>query len=167
MRGPIARLILGSPQTIAGTTYGTIVVMAALTAGASGYEHEPWRLAVLVVVTGLIFWIAHVYAHGLGESIALGRRLDLGELEAIARRELSIPLAMVLPTIALVLGAVGIVRDATAVWLALAAGAATLALQGVRYARIERLGGLGTAVAVAVNLALGLAIVALKVAISH
>jgi hypothetical protein len=162
-----ARLLLGSTETISGTVYGTIVVMAALAAGGSAFEHEPWRLVAIVVVTAVIFWFAHVYADGLGESIALGRRLDISELEVIARRELSILLAVVLPALALILGAIGVIRDSAAVWLALGVAAATLAAQGIRYARVERLTPLATAVTIAVNLGLGLAIVAIKVFLAH
>jgi hypothetical protein len=67
----------------------------------------------------------------------------------------------------LALGALRLVRDVTAIWLALAMGVATLAVQGVRYARIERLSRIGTAVSVALNLSLGLAIVAVKVILAH
>jgi len=46
-------------------------------------------------------------------------------------------------------------------------GVATLALQGVHYARVERLGRTATLVVVTVNLALGLVIVALEVVLAH
>ena len=167
MNRTFAQLLLGSPRTIAGTVYGTIVVLAALAGGGSAFEHRPWELVTVVIVTSVVFWIAHVYSHGLGESIALGHRLDILELSAIARRELSILLAVVLPAFALVLGAVGLIGDRAAVWLAVGVAVATLTAQGVRYARVEKLGRVGTALAIAVNLALGLAIVALKVAIGH
>jgi len=42
-----------------------------------------------------------------------------------------------------------------------------LAAQAIRYARLERLGPTGTLVTVSVNLAIGLAIVALEVLIAH
>jgi hypothetical protein len=165
--GLFSRLLLGSPRTISGTVYGTIVVMAALAAGGPSFEHEPWRLLTIVVVTAVIFWVAHVYADGLAESLSLGRRLDVSELKAIARREVSILMAVVLPAVALLLGAVGVVRDTGAVWLALGVATATLAAQGVRYARVEELGPAGTALTITVNLALGLAIVAVKVLLAH
>ena len=167
MSGFFRRLLLGSPSTISGTVYGTIVVMAALTGGAPTFEHEPWRLLIVVVATAVIFWFAHVYAHGLGESLARGRRLDLPELVAIARREVSILLAVVLPALSLLLGALGVIGDAAAVWLAVGAGAATLAAQGIRYARLERLGPFAAALTIAVNVGLGLAIIAIKVVLAH
>lgn len=67
----------------------------------------------------------------------------------------------------LALGALGLVRNVTAIWLALVMGVVTLAVQGIRYARLERLSRIGTVVSVALNLSLGLAIVALKVILAH
>jgi hypothetical protein len=163
----LSRLVFGSGSTISGTVYGTIVVLAALAAGGNAYEDDLWHLVAIVVTTVVVLWIAHVYAHGLGESLHVGRRLDVAELGAIAGRELAVPLAAVAPTAMLVLGAVGVFRGSTAVWLALGLCIATLAIQGLRYARLERLSRLGTVASVAVNLALGLTIVALKVAVAH
>ena len=165
----LRRLVLGSRENIAGTVYGTIVAMGALAAGAegSGGDIRPWELAVFVAATVLVLWIAHVYSHALGETIRLGRRVDAAELASVARREFAIPLAAVLPVGALVLGALGVFRETTAVWLALGFGVATLVVDGVRYAAVERLTPLGTIATVAINLALGLLIVGLKVLLGH
>jgi hypothetical protein len=122
--------ILGTRDSIAGTVYGTIVALATLTAGAAVYEDDLWRLEVVVGASVLILWVAHVYAHGLGDSLALERRLTVVELGAIARREVSIALAAVLPIAAVALGALGLLRGRTAVWLGFALGVATLAVQG-------------------------------------
>jgi hypothetical protein len=115
----------------------------------------------------IVLWLAHVYSHGLGESIGRGRQLEREELIAIARRELAIPLAAVAPLVALFLGGIGLLRETSAVWLALGLGLAILAVQGFRYAALEHLGGRDTAKGVAVNLALGLGIIAMKVAVAH
>jgi hypothetical protein len=165
-QGRLRRLLLGTPGSISGTVYGTIVVMGAITAGAEA-AGEPWRLAAIVSATVLVLWLAHVYADGLGESIGRGRRLDRAELLSVARRELAIPLAAVGPTTALLLGALGVFGESRAIWLALGVGLATLAVQGMRYARLEHLGRRGTAVSVSVSLALGLVIVALKALVAH
>ncbi len=163
----VKRLALGTRERIAGAVYGTIVVLAALAAGATAYRYDLWRLGAVVSASVVILWIAHAYAHALGESLSLGRRLTRAELTAIAGRELAIPLASVLPLAAIALGALGVVRDRTAIWLALAVGVATLAVQGIRFARLERLSRTGTVVSVALNLSLGLVIVALKVVLAH
>jgi hypothetical protein len=89
------------------------------------------------------------------------------ELGTIARRELAIPLAAGAPTAVLVLGALGLLATRTAFWLAFGLGVATLGVQGLRFARVERLGATGTVAAVGLNLALGLVLVILEVLVSH
>jgi len=163
----LSSIFLGSRRNIAGTEYGTIIVLAAIVAGAPGLRDEPWRLALVVIVTAFVFWVAHVYSDGIGESLDQNRRLDKREFVAIARREFAILLAVVPPVLALALGAVGLIRETSAIWLALAAGIGMLVVQGYRYARLETLGFVGTALSVSVNLAFGLVIVAMKVFISH
>jgi hypothetical protein len=139
--------------------------MATVT--AFGKETDSWNLAELVAGTALVFWIAHLYAHGLAESITLRRPLRAEGLVRIARHEFGIVIAAVLPTTALVLGAAGVLREASAVWLALGVGLATLVVEGARYARLERFGFARTAAAIASNVGLGLLVVALKVALPH
>ena len=163
----LARFVFGAGETIAGTVYGTIVVLAVLAAGGKPFENDLWRLVAIVVTTVLVLWMSHVYAHGLAESIRAGRRLDVPELGSIARRELAMPLVAVAPTAVLVLGAVGLLGGRAAVLLALGIGVAILAVQGLRYARIEQLGRGGTLAAVALNTALGLTLVVLEVLVSH
>jgi hypothetical protein len=163
---PVARLIFGVGSGIASIVYGTVVAMATLTA-AYATEKDPWKLAVLVASTAFVLWIAHLYAHGLSESIEHDRRLERGDITRIARRELGILLAAALPVAALVLGAVGLLGRSASVWLALGIGLATLAVEGIRYARLEHLGRGATLAAIGTNLALGLLVVALKVGLQH
>lgn len=162
----LTALILGTRQTIAGTVYGTIVVLSVVTAGST-VEHDLWRLAVIAAATVAIYWLAHVYSDGLGESLRVGRRLTAAELGAIAQRQRSILLAAVLPVSAILLGAVGVLTNRAALWVAVGVGVATLTVQGLRYARLERLSRTDTVVTTAINLALGLVIVALKALVVH
>jgi hypothetical protein len=53
------------------------------------------------------------------------------------------------------------------VWIAFGLGLAVLAAQGIVFARIERLGRLGTLVVVSANLGLGVMLVGLKLLVSH
>ena len=159
-------VFLGVGGAIAGTVYGTVVVIATITA-AYGTEKHPWKLATIVIATAVVLWIAHIYAHGLSESVHLNRRLRRDELAGVLRGELGILLAAVPPTTALILGAIGVFKESTAVWLAIGVGLGTLTFQGVRFARLERLGPLGTALAMGANLALGMCIVLLKVIVAH
>jgi hypothetical protein len=163
----LKRFVLGNPETIAGTVYGTIIVLSVLVAGAKPYEHHLWRLDAIAATSAVVLWVAHVYSHGLGESLKLGRRLTFAELVAIARREYSIVAAAIPPVAVLALGAAGVVTPRTAIWLVFAVGAITLAAQGIRYARLERLSRPATILTVIVNLALGLSLVTVEVLISH
>jgi hypothetical protein len=160
-------VLFGSSGGIAGTVYGTIVVMATVAAGSQGEDTNAWRLAVVVAATVLVLWVAHFYSHALAESLQLGKRLDRAELGAVARREWAIPAAAAAPIAALVLAALGVLGEQTAVWLALGVGVATLAGQAARLATVERLSRTGTLAAIVLNMLLGLAIVALEVLLAH
>ena len=152
---------------LGGFVYGTIVVLSVLVAGVRAYPSDAGRIALLVVVTSLVFWVAHVYAHGISQSIAEEDRLSLAELREIARHEGSIVEAAFPPLVALLLGAFGVVSTQTAVWIAFALGLVVLFVEGLVIARVERLGALGTVAIVAANLALGLALVGLKLVLNH
>jgi hypothetical protein len=163
----LQRYLFGDRSTVAGTVYGTIVVLSVLAAGAKAYEHHLWQLAAIAGIGSFVLWVAHVYSHGLGESLAAGRRLTVSEVLGIARREYSIMLAAILPLLAVVLGAAGVLEEHTAVRWALGVGVVTLAAQGVRYARMEHLGRLATITTVSLNLAIGLALVAVEAWVAH
>jgi hypothetical protein len=138
-----------------------------IVAGARAYPDEAGHIAALVAVTCAVFWVAHVYAHALGHGVAHGEHLSLEELREIAGRESSIVEAALPPVLALLLGALGLVSAHTALWLAFALGLIVLGAQGLVFARVERLGLLGTFAVVAANLGLGLLLVALKLVVAH
>jgi hypothetical protein len=162
-----AHLVFGIDDRIAGTVFGTITTMATIAAYGRAFQHNPFKVEELVVTTALVLWIGHVYSHGLSESIHQRRPLRAGGLWFVAQRELGILLAVVLPCAALTLGGIGVFSERNSIWLALALGLATLAVEGVRYARIEGLRFVGTLVAVALNMGLGFLVVALKVLVLH
>jgi hypothetical protein len=104
-------------ERLGGFVYGTIIVLSVIVAGAKAFPHELGHVALLVAVTTVVFWLAHVYAHGLAFSVRHDTHLSAAELGRIFRREASIVEAVVPPVVALVLGAVGC-SDEVAVWLA-------------------------------------------------
>ena len=91
----------------------------------------------------------------------------MGGVRRLAGRELGILLAVVPPSLALLLGAVGVLDETASIWLALGVGLLALALEGVRYARIERLGVAGTLLVMAANTGIGLLVVLLKAEVLH
>ena len=151
----LKQLVLGDPRTIAGTVYGTIIVLAVIAAGAKPYEHHLWRLVVLAGVSAVVLWLAHVYSHGLGESLRIGRRMTIGELTVIARPRVLDRGCCDPPAGWRSLWAQ---RDwwgeRASVWLAFGIGVATLTAQGVRYAQLENLGTAATLLTVSLNVAL-------------
>ena len=154
-------------ERLAGFTYGTIIVLSVLVAGSRAFPDDAGHIAALVAVTSVVFWLAHVYAHGLAHSVVHDEHLSLAELARIARREGSIVGAAVPPVAALLLGALGVVSTSTAAWIAFGLGLAVLAMQGLVFARVERLRWPAALVVVAANLGLGVALVGLKVFVAH
>jgi hypothetical protein len=154
-------------ERLSGFIYGTIVVLAALVGGAKAYPQDAGLIATLVLVTTVVFWLAHVYAHGLGRAVSRDEHLSAAELRHIARREGAIIEAAVPPLGALLLGALGLFSTAAAVWTAFGLGLLVLATAGIAFARVERLAWLGTLVVVAANVALGLLLLALKLVLHH
>ena len=161
------RLAVGGNGRLGSMIYGTVLVMAALTAAYAAERHDPRKLIELVVSAVIVFWVAYVYAHALSESIEDGSRLTRHGIARVAGEELGIILAAVVPVTGLLLGAVGLIGESASVWLAIALGLATLTVQGYRYSRVASLGSLGTAAILVVNLMLGASVVLLKVALVH
>jgi hypothetical protein len=154
-------------ERLGGYIYGEIVVLATIVAGAQAYKHGAGHIALLVLATTAVFWLAHLYADALAESIRRGEHLSWSELKEVAGRESSIIEAAVLPVLLLALGSLGILSVHLAVWLAFLAGLIVLVAEGLAFARMEKLGALATTVIVAANLAMGLLLVALKLGVSH
>jgi hypothetical protein len=159
--------LVGVDDRIASTVFGTITAMATVAAYGRAFPNSPWTVEELVISTALVLWIAHVYTHALSESISERRSLRAAGVRRLAGRELGILLAVVPPSAALLLGALGVIDETVSIWLALSLGLAILALEGVRYARLERLGLAGTLIAIAVNVGLGLLVVLLKAEVLH
>ena len=154
-------------ERLAGFIYGTIVTLSVVVAGGRAYPHESGHIALLALVTCVVFWVAHVYAQGLGHAVGHGTRLDVRELATIARHEASLIEASLPPIAALMLGSLGVISNHAAVWTALVLGLAVLGVQGIAYARIEHLGWWRTLAVFSLNLALGLVIIGLKLLVTH
>jgi hypothetical protein len=165
--GRVSRSRVRAGERLGGIIYGTIVALAVVVEGSRAYPHEPGHAAVLVAVTAAVFWLAHVYAHALGESLQRDERLTLAELRTIARHEFAIEEAAIFPIMGLLLGTLNVFADSTAYWLAFLFGMIVLVVQGFRFARVEHLGPLRTFGIVAANATLGLLLVALKLFVSH
>ena len=165
MLSSAGRAALG--ERLGGFIYGTILSLAVLIGGVKAFPHSAWHIVVLLTVTAVVFWLAHVYAHSLAPVVSEDRHLSFAELRRIARHESSIIEATIPPVAALLLAVFGLLSTKAAAWIAYGLGLAVLTASGLIFARVERLGWLATLVVVALNVALGLALVGLKLFVSH
>lgn len=159
--------LVGVEDRIASTVFGTITAMATVAAYGRAFPDNPWTVEELVLSTAFVLWIAHVYTHALSESLSEGHPLRVLGVRRLAGRELGIMLAVVPPSLALLLGTTGVLDETASIWLALALGLVILGLEGLRYSRIERLGPAWTLLAVTMNIGLGLVVVLLKAEVLH
>ncbi len=102
---------------VSATSYGTVLIIAALLvvdqeAVASGWGWE------LVAGVGIATWLAHVYAEVLGNHVRNVEAIRSHELRRAMVDGLPIPLAALLPSLALVLGRIGAMAPHIALWVA-------------------------------------------------
>ncbi|WP_434992405.1 hypothetical protein [Arthrobacter sp. Ld5] len=111
--------------------YGLILVAGMIvTAGMHG--DSSWAVFWTVVGTVLVFWSAHVYAGTLAHLHAGRRHLTdvRTALRAAVRRSSGLLIGAAAPAAILLLGASRAIDDGNAMWFALWAGVAVLAVLG-------------------------------------
>jgi len=147
--------------------YGELLTLSVVASISLEQDPGPWLIAITVAITNLVFWTAHVHASLISEWTHDGGRPGWAQAGQRMKREFPLFMACV-PTIAvLALSGVGLYSVETAVWLSLVLGIALLGAWGIGIARIARLGVTGALTVAGINIVLGLAIVLLKVSVSH
>lgn len=148
----------------AGAVYGSLLAASVIAATNVHEEHPRLSLIVLLLVTGIVFWMAHVYAHLAGER-EVGRAVSWGEVRRVGRHEWSIVEAAALPALAVLVSPwLGAGENA---WLAIGVAVAQQVVWATLGARRAGASNRQVAAEAAVNLALGLLIVVAKVAVGH
>ncbi|MFI0448925.1 hypothetical protein [Actinomadura sp. 6N118] len=123
-------------------------------------------LVALLLATGLVFWLAHVYARLTGDR-ARGKAWRWAEIRSVGAADWPLVQAAFPPAAMVCAGWLLGLADATTAWLALLVALACQAGWGMA-ASLQAGARAGMVVASAlVNLFLGLIIVALKVILSH
>jgi multisubunit Na+/H+ antiporter MnhG subunit len=144
--------------------YGLILATAVIAISRESDPSDAGQAAISMLVTALVFWLAHVYAHLLGRAVSQGG-LTRAAIARATREdwsvvEVAIPLVLILG-----LGAVGVMPERVALIAATVLALVELAATGA-YAAIRQGAGLGgTLLSAAIALVLGLCIVLLKVLI--
>jgi hypothetical protein len=143
--------------------YGS--VLAATVVVSSGDLRAPGVLALLLVVSGVVFWFAHVYAVTVA---AVHGGWRVGAIRAGLRHEWPVAFAAIPPAVAaLVCGSLPNLSVTDGVWAALAVAIIEQQVWGYAAIRTARLSGRALAMTILLNIAIGVVIVALKVMISH
>jgi hypothetical protein len=145
--------------------YGTVLTIALIAAYSAEESLDPALIAAALLVTLGVFWLAHSQAELVALRYAVGHALSRPEMRAELRHAWPMVEAGLLPSGALLLGAIGLVSDDTSVTIALGVGVAQLAAWGIAIGAREQLGKLRTVGVTAINVSLGLAVVILKLLI--
>ncbi|WP_433238747.1 hypothetical protein ACQPYK_31350 [Streptosporangium sp. CA-135522] len=149
----------------AGAVYGSLLA-ASVVAGstAEGGPPSASELVVLLICTGVVFWITHVYA----QLVSRGHpaRFAWASARGVARQEWPLAQASFFPAIAAALTSAAGASDTVAAWAALCAAVASQVAWAVT-AAVKTRSTTGVVIVSAItNLVLGLAIVALKTLVS-
>jgi len=139
--------------------YGAIITAAVLAAG--GNQLPTRALAVSVLVTLLVYWVAEEYAELLGEQVT-GRLPTWAYVRTALATTWPMVSASYMPLLALVLARLAGATAPAAANIGLAAAIVLLTFVGWSAGRASRLRGWRLAVTTSIAAALGLVMVALK-----
>jgi hypothetical protein len=155
-------LVAGTTGSVTEAIYGLILATSVMAVSAEYASSNAGLVAVTVLVTGVVFWLAHVYARVLAGSITNPRAPNRSDVRNAVRHdwplvEVTVPLVLILA-----LGALGVLADRTAILAATLAVLAELAAAGAYSARASGAGLAGTAASALIAVSLGGAVVLLK-----
>jgi hypothetical protein len=148
-------------RNLAGSLYGTVLVTSVLIAFSDSSRAGP--VIAGVVVTTMVFALAHAWAQALGRSGAERRPLDRHAFRHAIGHEWAIVEAAIPATAVLLFAAFGLYKTETGLWIAVLLNVGLLFVWGVGVRRLSGgtfLQALGAGLASA---ALGLVLVLLKI----
>ena len=142
--------------------YGLVLATSVIAVSREYDSSNAGLIGVSVLVTGVVFWLAHVYARVLAGSITHHRMLNRSEVREVLRHdwplvEVTVPLVLILA-----LGVLDVVPDKAAILAATLAALVELAAAGAYAARTSGAGLRGTVVSAVIAVTLGGAVALLK-----
>jgi hypothetical protein len=149
-----------------GGVYGSMLA-ASVVVGAGAWGSFPrLELVLLLLLTGIVFWVGHVHAQLFGARLAQ-RSLDHRAVLHVCREEWPIVKAAIPPAVAVAVSPLLGLDLTGTLWFALSVAVAGQV--GWSAAAARRAGGSWRLVstAAAVNLVLGLVIIAFKLFVTH
>jgi hypothetical protein len=152
-----------SPGNLTSAVYGSVLAASVIIGAGSG--RGGFALAAILVVTGLIFWISHVYAETVA-SVHGG--WQFASILTGMRHEWPLMLASVLPALAALLaGLFPHLSRSDGAWLALAVAIGELMVWDYTAVRQAGLTGASKTRALLLNLSIGVVMVGLKLVVPH
>jgi len=142
--------------------YGLILATSVIAVSREYDSTDAAVIAVSVLGTAIVFWLAHVYSRVLSRSIGRRRMLNRAEMREALIHDwplvgVTIPLVILLG-----LGAAGVLADRTAIVLATLFALIELGGSGAYAARMSGAGTAGTILSTVIAVALGSAVILLK-----
>ena len=157
-----------SPTSVKGRDYTSAVygsILAATVVVSAGDLRSPAALALLLVVSGLVFWLAHIYSATVAGRHG-GWRLDA--IRASLRHEWPVALASLPPAAAAAVASLMPALTPTdGAWLALAVAIGEQQIWGYAAARNAGLTRRDLIKTMLLNVVLGVIIICLKLAVGH
>ncbi len=142
--------------------YGSVVAGTVIvTAGGA----TPVALAVMLVVSGIVFWLAHVYAITVAN---VHGGWEFGAIRKGLRKEWPVAFAAIPPAIAALTAAFfDDISPTDGAWIALVVAIVEQQVWGYAAARRSGMTGLALVRTITLNVLIGVVVVVLKVAVSH
>jgi hypothetical protein len=153
-------------ERLAAACYGTVLVLAALPLldADSVRSGLGWEL---VTGVGVATWVAHLYAEIVGHHVRRRAALDRREVVRAMGDGLPILLAAVLPAVMLGLGRLEVLDAQQALWAAVAVAVAQLIAVGVVIGTTVSASRLTTWWYALATALIGVAVVSIKLGLSH
>jgi hypothetical protein len=154
--------VVRTSGSVTESIYGLILATSVIAISREYDSSNAGLIGVSVLVTGVVFWLAHVYARVLAESISHHRMLRRSEVREVLRHDWPLVEATVPLVLILALGVLDVVPDRAAILLATLAALVELAAAGAYAARRSGASLRWTVVSAVVAVTLGSAVVLLK-----
>ncbi|GGS25225.1 hypothetical protein GCM10010269_74890 [Streptomyces humidus] len=149
-----------------GGVYGSMLAASVVVGVATLGSVTRTELVLLLLLTGVVFWVAHVHAHLFGARLAQ-RRLDRRIVAQVCRDEWPIVKAAVPPALAVAVSPLFGLDLSGTLWFALAVAVAGQVGWSAAAARRADASWSLVAVTASVNLVLGLLIIFFKLLVTH
>ncbi|MFD5627418.1 MULTISPECIES: hypothetical protein [unclassified Streptomyces] len=149
-----------------GGVYGSMLAASVVVGAGTLGDFPRLELVLLLLLTGVVFWIAHVHAQLFGARL-VAHSLDRRIVFDVCRDEWPIVKAAVPPALAVAVSPVLGLDVSGALWLALSVAVAGMVGWSAAAARRAGASWRLVAVAASVNLLLGLLIISFKIFLKH